>query len=112
MTNLVLFFFLSEKKAKPTLSQHPHYSSLYVDEQVTFMCVVEIDSTGWEYEWFHGSESRETNQKSTNYTWKASGTHEVFFCQTKRGRYVSEKSDTINVDVLGKSAYTIMKQHH
>lgn len=75
--------------------------TLYVDEQVTFMCEVKIDSTGFEY-WFH-SKIKGTNHKTTNYTWTAVGRSEEFHCKAKREKYESTSSDSMNIRVLGKS---------
>ena len=98
-------FVLLDEKAVPTLSQHPNYTSVYVEEQVTFMCEVEIDSTGWEYQWFKKNLQGpipNTDPTTTNYTIKsASAKHEdEFWCRAQRGVYQSEPSGPIQIQVL------------
>ncbi|XP_048097969.1 immunoglobulin superfamily member 1-like isoform X2 [Alosa alosa] len=96
-----------DNKAVPTLSQQQNDTSVYVEEQVTFMCEVKIDSTDWEYQWFQNSPQekiRDVDPRNATYTIQSASVkdHGSFWCKTKRGAYVSELSTTIEIKILAR----------
>lgn len=105
----MVIFVLSDNKALPTLSLHPYYTSVYVEEQVTFMCEVEIDSTGWKYQWFRKSllQIQKTDPAIMNYTIQSVSMKDddEFWCRTQRGSYQSEFSRTTKITVVCKFKY-------
>ncbi|XP_076133522.1 Fc receptor-like protein 5 isoform X2 [Alosa pseudoharengus] len=99
--------YVYDHKAVPTLSQHPNYTSVYVEEQVTFMCEVKIDSTDWEYQWFQSNpqeQIRDVDPRNATYTIQSASVKDdgAFWCKTKRGAYESELSTVIEIKILAR----------
>ncbi|XP_062398019.1 low affinity immunoglobulin gamma Fc region receptor III-A-like [Sardina pilchardus] len=78
-----------------------------MEEQLTFMCEVKIDSTDWEYQWFQNNpqeQIRKGDPRNTTYTIQSASGNDggEFRCKTKRGAYVSEFSTAIQIEILAR----------
>ncbi|XP_041954257.1 basement membrane-specific heparan sulfate proteoglycan core protein [Alosa sapidissima] len=104
--------YVYDHKVVPTLSQHPNYTSVYVEEQVTFMCEVKIDSTDWEYQWFQSNlqeQIRDVDPRHATYTIQSASVKDdgAFWCKTKRGAYESELSTVIEIKILARPTMVV-----
>ncbi|KAL4623811.1 Fc receptor-like protein 5 [Arapaima gigas] len=92
------------------LSVDPPSEDIYTGESVTLSCAVEGGSVGWKYLWYKDTQgaalsnidSNSTDGSSYTISFAALSHHGQYWCQTTRGQFYSQYSDSLNVIIKGK----------